>query len=82
MIRINRFGRGRICICEFEGMHSSEMSLTLRQLQGHPEAEEGVSMGLLKDRKEADFHIPTYTETTASTESSTRGRVPVPSSIY
>jgi hypothetical protein len=54
MIRINRFGRGRVCICEFEGMRSSEMSLTLRQLQGHPEAEEGVSMGLFKVRKTAN----------------------------
>jgi hypothetical protein len=54
MIRINRFGRGRICICEFRNMPFAKVSLTLEKLQGHPEAEEGVSMGSFKGRKTAD----------------------------
>jgi hypothetical protein len=41
--------------------------LTLEKLQGHSEAEEGVSIGHVKDRKEAGLQTPTYTKATAST---------------
>jgi hypothetical protein len=42
------------------------MLLTPKKLQGHSEAEEGVSVGHFKDRKNAGLQTHTYTETTAS----------------
>jgi hypothetical protein len=63
-------------------MHCFETSLTPEKLQGHSETEEGVSIGRLEDRKEADLQTPTHTETTASAESSTRGLILAPSSIH
>jgi hypothetical protein len=63
-------------------MEDFGISLTLEKLQGHSEAEEGVSMRSFKGRKAADLHTPTYTETTFSTESTIRGQISAPSSIY
>lgn len=42
------------------------MVLTSEKLQSHSEAEEGVSIGQVKDRKKTVLQTPTHTETTVS----------------
>jgi hypothetical protein len=44
-----------------------EILLTPKKLQSHSEAEEGVSVGRFKDRKDAGLQTPTHSETIVST---------------